>query len=709
MWPPEQIPELRDALGKLGLQLDPASLADATAHPLGAVISLGGCSASFVSPEGLILTNHHCAHSAIQYNSASDRNLLQRGFLAATREAELPAGPGQRALVPVAVDEVTGLILRDLAPDMSGLARYRAIEAREKALVAECERDEGHRCRVAAFHGGLQYRRIKQLELRDVRLVYAPPEAIGKFGGDVDNWTWPRHTGDFALLRAYVAAGGKPAEYHADNVPYRPRHHLRVSAAGLREGDLVILAGYPGSTNRYRLSSELEHEFGWTYPTRKQRTEEWLRILADRTDGRPDAALKVAGLVAGLSNAAKNYQGMLDGFARSRALERKRRIEDQLERWIESDPERGARYGAALIGLRQLVQERQAVRERSLYYESFVGRAVLLETARTLYRLARERTKSDADREPGYQQRDLPRIEARLRRMDRTFDPEVDRASLRKFILDYATIPVDQHVSEFDAWFGITGGAVDPRTLDDRLADMYGRTALGELGTRLDWLDKDAAAFEASEDPFIQLAVRLFPGDLALEDEQEEVAGRFQRLRSEVMTALIAYLREEHRPVYPDANATLRVTYGTVKGYSPRDALIYAPFTSLNELLEKETGTEPFHSPDALLGAIHDRRFGRWADAALGSVPVNFLSTVDTTGGNSGSPTLNRRGELVGLLFDGNYESILSDWHFLPEVTRGIHVDIRYALWILSQVDRAPQLLAELGVAPDAAADSMRR
>jgi len=229
MWPPSQLPELRDELKSLGLRIDPARLSDLTEHPMNAVISLGGCTASFVSPEALVITNHHCAYGSIQYNSTQERNLLEEGFLARNRSEELPARPGTRVLVTVEVKDVTDRILGGLKRGMSGRERYQAIEDREKELIAECEKDEGHRCNVYGFHGGLQYNLIKQLEILDVRLVYAPASAIGNYGGDIDNWMWPRHVGDFSFYRAYVGRDGKPAEHSEENVPFRPKHYLKVA------------------------------------------------------------------------------------------------------------------------------------------------------------------------------------------------------------------------------------------------------------------------------------------------------------------------------------------------------------------------------------------------------------------------------------------------------------------------------------------------
>ncbi|HKY31405.1 MAG TPA: S46 family peptidase [Candidatus Polarisedimenticolia bacterium] len=698
MWRPSQLPELAGRLKSSGVSLDPARLTDLTSHPMNAVISLGGCTASFVSPDGLAITNHHCANGSIQFNSTADRNLLETGFTARSRSEELPAAPGTRISVTVAVTDVTGPVHRGLAAGLSGRQRYQAIEDRKKELIAACEEDPGHRCRVAAYHGGLEYELIKQLEIRDVRLVHAPAGAIGNYGGDIDNWMWPRHTGDYSFYRAYVGPDGKPADRDAANVPYRPRHHLKVSTRGLKEGDAVLVAGYPGSTSRHKTAAEAEDAFEWLYPTRTRVNRRTIELVARLTEGLPDAAIKYATVVSGLSNTLKNNEGMLAGYERSTLLRTKQELERGLRRWIEADPEHRGRHLPALDELGSLAARERRFRERTFFFGEVARRGALFSAARTLVRLAEERRSPDAAREPGYQDRDVGRIRDRLSRMERTFDAAVDRGLWRQAILDYAALPADQRVAAFDEWFGIKAEGGAPEGLDARLDGMYAATRLGAKEARLALMEATAESLAADQDPFIRLAVALLPADRALEEEQKEQDGRMEAARAGAMGALASYLLAQGRPLYPDANGTLRVTYGTVKGYRPRDGVSYLPFTGLTGLLQKETGKDPFNSPLALLEAVRAAGSSRFSDPALGTVPVNFLSDVDSTGGNSGSPTLDGRGELAGLLFDGNWESMTSSWEYQPDVKRAIHVDIRYVLWVMEHVHGAGELLRELGV-----------
>jgi len=699
MWRPEQLPALATELHDLGLEIEPGSLADLTAHPMGAVIWLGGCTASFVSPEGLVATNHHCAYGSIQYSSTPERNLLEEGFLAYERGEELPAAPGSRIYVALEATDVTAQVEAAVPPQAMGAERYGAIERAEKRLVAGCESDPAYRCRVATFHGGLQYVLYRQLEIRDVRLVYAPPRSVGNYGDDVDNWMWPRHTGDFSFYRAYVGPDGRPADFSPDNVPYRPGHWLRVAPGGVREGDFVMVAGYPGRTSRHRLAHEVEDVIRWSYPTRRQAYLEMLEVIQRETADRPAARIAYAPVVSGLNNAIKNYAGMLAGFERSDLVERKRGLEENLQRWIEADPDRRARYGDAVARLDRLVEEDRATRARDLEW-GMIGRSSMLSAARKIVRMAHERRLPDDEREPGYQERDRVRLRATLERIDRRFDAGVDRAVLRHAILRYARLPEELRVPELDTFFGLEGAPVDEARLDARLEALYDGTGLVDRETRLGWLDADLEAVEASEDPFLELAVALYPADRRLERQDEDLKGRMLEARPRVMEALIAYREARGERVYPDANGTLRVTYGVVKGYEPRDGVWYRPFTTAYGILEKATGVEPFDPPAELVAAVEAGEWGRYDPGGPDALPVNFLSTVDTTGGNSGSPTLDAEGRLVGLLFDGNWESIVADWDFLPEVTRSIHCDIRYVLWIMDRVDGAWHLLREMGVEP---------
>ncbi len=694
MFTPGQLPEIAEDLRAMGLEVAPEKLADLTGFPMGAIVQLQGCSASFVSPEGLVVTNHHCARGSVQYNSTAENNYLEDGFLAQAKADELPAAPGSRVYVTTEITDVTARV-RDGIETLSPTERYETVDQRVKDITAECEQDVGFRCLVASFYGGKEYTLIKRLEVKDVRLVYAPADAVGKYGGDIDNWMWPRHTGDFAFYRAYVAPDGSSAEYAEENVPYRPEHHLKVSAAGLDDGDFVMAAGYPGSTQRYTRLGEVENTFGWTYPTFVTLLNDWIDAIEEAAPLGSDARVKYESRLAGLNNYEKNLRGQIDGARRVGLVDRRREREAALNTWIAADAAR-APYGEAIAALDTLSEE-SATAARTNFGYGNVTRPQLLSAAQRLYRLAKEREKPDAQRESGYQERDMAFFRQGLQALDRRYDAAVDKAEWLLFLDGYLDQPAAERVAVLDEALGIAG-ASDIAQVEDVIDGYYAATTLDETDTRLGLMDASVAELEASDDPFMQLAVALYDYERKLESESEEREGRALALRPAYMDAITEWQRSQGAATYPDANSTLRVTYGKVLGGSPRDGMAYLPFTTLEGILEKDTGEEPFNAPEGQLASIRAGDYGPYALGSIGSVPVNFLSDLDSTGGNSGSATLNARAELVGLLFDGTFESVNSDWDFDPRTTRTIHVDTRYMLWVMDKVDGAQGLIEEMDI-----------
>ncbi len=694
MFTPDQLPDIAEDLRETGLEIAPDQLSDLTGFPMGAIVSLGGCSASFVSPQGLVVTNHHCARGSVQYNSTADNNYLENGFLANALGEELPAAPGSRIYVTTEVMDVTQRV-RTGTQALSPNDRYELVEQREKDITAECETAAGFRCKVASFYGGAQYKLIKRLEVRDVRLVYAPADAIGKYGGDIDNWQWPRHTGDFAFYRAYVAPDGSAADFAAENVPYRPEHHLKVSAAGLDEGDFVMAAGYPGSTSRYTLLAEVENTFDWTYPTFVTLLNDWIDTIETAAPEGSDVRVKYESRLAGLNNYEKNLRGQIEGARRVGLVDRRRQREAELARWIAADASR-AQSGEAIAALAALSQE-SATASRTGFWYNNATRPQLLGAAQRLYRLSKEREIADSAREPGYQDRDMTFFRQGMQALDRRFDPVVDKAEWLLFLEGYLAQPDAERVAVFDDALGLTG-IDDAKSIAAVVDAYYAGTSLNDTEARLALMEASPADFEASRDPFVKLAVALYDYERSLELESEERSGRALALRPAYMEAITGWQRSKGELTYPDANSTLRVTYGTVLGGSPRDGMAYLPFTTLEGIVEKDTGEDPFNAPERQLREIREKDYGTYALDSIGSVPVNFLSDLDSTGGNSGSATLNARAELVGLLFDGTFESVNSDWDFDPRTTRTIHVDTRYMLWVMDKVDGAQGLIEEMDI-----------
>jgi len=696
MWLPEQLPEVGARMKALGLALDPAALAEPTAAPLSAIISLGGyCSASFVSDAGLVVTNHHCVSEFLGYNSGERGNLARDGYVAGTQADELWGGEGTEVYIVDQITDVSAQMQAGLKKGTKDLDRTRVVRRNEARLLKACEAPPAgakaptHRCRVVAFDGGGSYRLIRSKIFRDVRLAYAPPESVGSYGGDLDNWMWPRHAGDFALLRVYVAPDGSPAAYSEANVPYKPKAHLKlpkdIAQNGVKEGDFVMVAGYPGNTNRYESAEALQHARDVGYPSRIELYDRLLAILRAESAKSEEAAGKLNGTIDSLENGHKYARGMLDNFRASDVVADKRAMEAKVRAWVEADKARSKRFAPAFAE-RERIEAAARADWQAEYLLSWLSRSAdLLEVAHQAVRLADERQKPDEERAPGYRERDLDRILQRSDRLDKTLWLEADRALLAELLPRVVKLEGGSSAPQIDALVAASGG------VDGALRDLFDKPVLATAEGRRAILTADKATLAASEDPWVRLARALEArlGPIRAANDLAQGAGlRFNPL------IMQATREAAGRTLYPDANNTLRITFGTVEGYRPADGVVYLPRTTVAGVAAK-AGPAPFDAPKRLLDAIPSAGQSRFAHE--GALPVDFLSSLDTTGGNSGSATLNKNGELVGLLFDGNYESMSADWLFNPAVTRSIHVDIRYLLWMLESVEGAPRLVEELG------------
>jgi hypothetical protein len=539
------------------------------------------------------------------------------------------------------------------------------------------------------------------MEINDVRLVYAPPQGIGNYGGETDNWQWPRHTGDFSFYRAYVGKDGKPAAYSKENVPYHPKHFLKVSPKGASPGELIFVAGYPGRTQRHETYAEVKERTEWSLPLSVKRSKEMIALLEETTKGSKELAIKAEPRMRGLLNGMKKNEGVLEGLLKGGILARKEEKQKALEAWIAADPLRQKEYGPVLVEMAAMQAEGQKTRERDAALGTIGFGSTLLGTADSLYRLSLERPKKDVDRDPAFQERNWTRMKEGLERMQRTYDHRLDRPMLRYALLNAAALPADQRIAPLDALVGFTPGMPKEeaaKKADAYLDALYAGTKLADKEFRLSLFDKSTKEIVDTKDTAVQLAVALHPVNEANRERDKANDGKRSRLRPQYMKALLA---QGGGLVAPDANSTLRVTFGRVMGVDPRDGMRYLPQTTLAGVVAKHTGEGEFNAPKRLLEAVKALRAGKktpYFDAKLGDVPVDFMSDVDTTGGNSGSAVLNAQGELVGLLFDGTLETVASDFLFDTEKTRSIQVDSRYLLWVWDAVEGAKNLLDEVGI-----------
>lgn len=700
-WTPQQVLDLDPAwLKKQGLEIPPSRLWDPKRGTglLAATINVGGCSGGFISPDGLFITNHHCLFSMLQEHATPQNDIIENGFVASSRSAELSSRT-MRATIARSFTDVTKEILGAIPANANDVERARAIERRTRAMETECEKRPATRCRVAAFDGGVQYTLIDSLELQDVRLVYAPPRSVGEYGGEVDNWMWPRHTGDFAIGRAYVGPQGASAAFDRANVPYRSEFFFPISTKGVKPGDLVMVLGYPGTTYRALSAAEMGERRDFFFAPRRDVYRAWINILETVPRGNAAGEIAVADDLKTLWNRQKNAEGQIAGFTRGSLLEKQQSADEAVLKWARAQDQH-RRSVEAYSGLSAMASEQIASSARDFLLghilatslsPSPIGPKALI-FASTVTRSAAERTKPDERRDALYAARNISRQKDRLERAQKSWYEPADKALLADWVTRALALPQGQRIAAVDRIFE---GAATPEAIRTRIDAIYAQTRIFDLTERMKMFDESVEQLRARRDPLVELGFALDPELRDLTERRERWDGVISRLRPVWRRAVTAHAG---KPVAPDANSTLRVSFGHVKGYEPRDGVFYKPHTSLAGIVQKHSGTEPFDVPDRILAAAKKKLYGAWRDPAIGDVPVNFLADADTTGGNSGSPTVNGRGELVGVNFDRVWENVANDFGYNPDIARNVNVDIRYMLWLLDQVENAEPLLRELGV-----------
>ncbi len=695
MWPPYDLAKLPlDSLRARGLQLTPEQIYNPGAGGLTDAVIQVGATATFVSPEGLIVTNHHVAYGAIQEQSTEEHNYLRDGFYAPTKADEIEA-LGYTVNVTMKVEDVTSRVLGGLSDTITGLDRFNAIDHAIKEIVASTEKGTHLRCRVVPMFGGTQYIKYTFFEIRDVRIVYIPPEAIGNYGGEIDNWMWPRHTGDFAFMRAYVAPDGQPADYAKENVPYRPKVSLPFSVKGIDDGDLTITIGFPGRTSRYISSFDLDNQIDFTFPNMIRNSEEQVRIIEEIGKTDPEIELRMASDLKGVYNRLKKNRGIVEGFKRTHALDRKREEEQALAAFLAKDPALQRKYGYVLPELSRLYEGQKTTQLRDSRLNRLGRNSDFYQLSSELYRWAVEREKPDPERDRGFQERDR----ANARRGQKTAQINLvtvaDRALFKAALQGLLDLPAGQKVDAIEELFAGKTGTARDAALGAYVDDLYARTKVGNANDRLKMFDMNRTELESQGDPFIRLSASLYPELEKMRQRDKEFEGAENLLAPKLVQAYAAW---RNGNMYPDANGTMRISFGEVRGFHPRDAVDYHYHTLLGGVMQKESGDEPFTVPRELEAAYAKHDFNGYAQPGDNDIPVDFLTTNDITNGNSGSPVLNGRGEIVGLAFDGNYEAVASDYMFDPELNRTIAVDSRYILYLLDKVYHLDALRRELTI-----------
>ena len=677
MFPISDLARLK--LHEKGLKLTPEQIFSAEQTCLvDGICRVNGCTGSFVSPNGLIITNHHCAYRAIQSASSLDNDYLKNGFIPKRPGEEIPA-KGYTVRVTESFSDVSEKVLEVVKGEMDFVDRTKAISRRRKEIEQLAEQQNpGQRAEVAEMFTGKTYVLFMYTYIKDVRLVFAPPSSVGNFGGDVDNWEWPRHTGDFSFMRAYVAPDGSTAEYSPNNVPYKPKRFIQVSAPGVNEGDFVMLLGYPGRTARHKTTSFLNYENNVRLPYVVDLYGQQIETMTAAGNADRGVAIKLLSRIKSLANVEKRSRGQLKGLKRTDIIARRQAEEEKLQAFIKSDPQRNSKYGETLGKIERVYQEMADVAQAESNFQNLRSASQLFGIAFRIYDGAVERQKPDLDRESAYMDRNLDQTIRRMNLAWADLDIQTDKTMLAQMLVRHSKNGLSVKLPSVES-----------------LDAMYRGSKLINQGTIDSYLKLSPEQLRRVDDPFIQLVVSLYPEFLRIRELNKRREGELNKLYGELITVKREFQKSNF---VPDANATLRLTHGTVRGYSPEDAVWKRPATTLSGVIAKTTGGEPFVTPKEVIDLHRAGDFGNYVHPKLKDVPVAILYDTDTTGGNSGSPILNGKGELVGVNFDRAFEATINDFAWNTGYSRSIGVDIRYVLWITDCVYNADFLVKEMGL-----------
>jgi hypothetical protein len=659
-----------------------------------AIVIVDGGTGEFLSPEGLLLTNHHVAFEALVSASDQAKDYASNGYLAKSRDEELPA-KGYTAQIPQELRDVTAEVLSGVTDAMSPPERNAAITAKSRAIAtANTKPEAAITASVLPLNEGLSYYLFSYLELRDVRIVYSPPKNIGFFGGDPDNFEWPRHCGDFTFMRVYAGADGKPADYSPANVPFKPKKFLSISMGGVKENDFVMVMGYPGSTRRYRESYSVAYNQDVFMPFLIGVFNRQIEVLRDAGKNDRDLQIKLQSKIFDIANTVKDFEGSVVAMRRFRVVDQKRKDETAFTSWVNQNPERQKNYGEVLPALQKAYDELQKTQPRDSLIQQITGLSDFFAIAGVVRSVAVDKEKPPAERNPTLA---VTVLRARAALADIFSDrlPDYEREMLAFLLRKAAELPPEQKIEAIEKRFGNLSGEARVHAEEEfaRAVTQSKNLSTPESVSKL--FDMTPAQLNQLNEPLID-----FAADIAALNSQVAVRTRtFNAIVGRLRPLLVRGMGEMRGGIpYPDANRTLRFTYGDVRGYIPHDAAIYQAFTNLSGVIEKDSGREPFDAPEKLKQLYRAHDFGPYATPDGQNVPVDFLSTTDIIGGNSGSPIMNGRGEQVGIIFDGNYEGLGNDFFYNDATGRAISVDIRYVLFIADKFGGAGYILKEMDI-----------
>ena len=700
MWLPMFVERLNYVdMQKMGLQLTPEELYDINNSSLkDAIVGLSNgvkprgffCTGEIVSQSSLLFTNHHCGYSAIQKLSTVEYDYLKDGFWAKNFAEELPAEDMSASFL-IRMEDVTSVILGEVNESMDFAARNKAIAAKIKELETAASEDGKYNPVIKGFFEGNEYYMFVYQVFPDVRLVGTPPSAVGKFGGDTDNWMWPRHTGDFSIFRVYADKDGNPAPYSKDNVPLTPKHHLPISLDGIQPNDFTMIWGFPGSTQRYMSSYGIDYNVETFYPIIIDIFGTQLDVMKEYMKADDAINLMYADDAAGLANTWKNFIGQVKMLRKNKVSERKVELENEFMSWVKSNPTRQAEYGQALDNLKNAYEDLAQI-TAGLYYPNFIAQAGPAGIAAQFAPYCQAAIAKDKE---GAEQ-----ALAELREMDvdalfAETDPRVEKgiftAWLKLYKKNFSKEQLPEIFTIIDKNF--------KGNIDAFADEVYANSIFATPDNIKAFLAKPNAKKAVKDYAYVMCTSMMssMMGYIAPMRAANAIVDENNHMFVKGLREFYAETQPE-KYLYPDANSTLRMSYGSVKDYQPADAISYDYICTADGILEKYIpGDYEFDVPARLINLIEKKDFGPYADEN-GNLVVCFLSTNDITGGNSGSPIMNGKGELIGLAFDGNWEAMSGDINFEPRLQRTINVDARYVLFIIDKYANATNLINELTI-----------
>lgn len=691
MYPLSEISNIN--LVEAGLKIEPTDIYNPNGTSLiDAMVRIPGCTGSFVSNKGLILTNHHCGFEHIRAVSTIENNLLENGFLAKTHQEEIPAEE-MHAMIIDSYEDVSQQILEVIEGKPFNQKR-ELIDEKIEEIIKQTENENPEiTAEVSEMFIGQTYILFKYRTIQDVRIVYAPPKCIGNFGGETDNWMWPRHTGDFSFFRAYVAPDGSFSEYSEDNVPYVPKKHFKVNYKGAKEGDFTFILGYPGKTYRHYPSYYVKYHQKYRLPF----ISKVFRGMIDDYDALsakdPEFGLSVASRVRSLANVMKNYEGKLLGMRRLELVEKKEKEEKELQNFIKSDESLQEEYGTLLQDLENTYETMFELGRQPIFHW------VITRVSR-IYWLAAIYNEFQDEMEKPEDERSFSNIDEFLQKNEDEINYYFDGINLNgeKIALENLLSDAVQYADfqDFTFYKILKEHSSTPEELQKFVYDAVLNSVLSDKGRFINFIKQSYNVKNYEKDIMLNILMS-YKNEFEQSDEIiDEVEGKLTSLLAKLVDVKRQWKKQSF---VPDANFTMRLTYGYVKGYSPADAIRMNPHTTISGLIEKaNTGNIEYCLPDKLRTLYNEQDYGVFEDEELGSVPVCLLYNMDTTGGNSGSPILNAYGELIGLNFDRAYEATINDYAWSEDYSRSIGVDIRYILWIAQKLSGADNLVKEMGV-----------